>query len=194
MKTSCHGHASHFTGPLTHWSLVVYPHKWQSIRSFGGFYVVTLNMLLKTVEMPITWEAMPSLYYGNFPTYSIASENSLENLIISARSQTNVAPHVDNQRTHCSVVNYLFSCKLLSAVLIRCLHFYSHRTSYTAMMTTPDVRHGTDTCCIYLPSGRLIIRSREVSTLRDCMMIFLHRFEIWQASRQQRCQDACQIS
>ena len=39
------------------------------------------------------------------------------------------------------------------------------------------------------PIRRLIIRSREVSKFK-----LLHRFEIWQASRQQGCRGACQIS
>ena len=37
-------------------------------------------------------------------------------------------------------------------------------------------------------------KSREVSKPRDSGLDFSNRFEIWQAPRQQRCQDAWQIS
>ena len=43
-------------------------------------------------------------------------------------------------------------------------------------------------------SGRFITRSREVSKPRDWGLDFFKRSEIWQAPRQQRCRDACQIS
>ena len=41
---------------------------------------------------------------------------------------------------------------------------------------------------------RLIVRSREVSKPRDWQFQLSHRFEIWQALRQQCCRGACQIS
>ena len=47
---------------------------------------------------------------------------------------------------------------------------------------------------IYSLRGRLIARSREVSKSRDFGLDISNRSEIWQAPRQQRCQDVCQIS
>ena len=44
------------------------------------------------------------------------------------------------------------------------------------------------------PKRRLIVRSREVSKPRDWYFKLSHRFEIWQAHRQQCCRSACQIS
>ena len=41
---------------------------------------------------------------------------------------------------------------------------------------------------------RLLLRSLQVSKAWACMVKFSHRFDIWQASRQQRCRDTCQIS
>ena len=41
---------------------------------------------------------------------------------------------------------------------------------------------------------RLTTRSREVSKPRDWILYWSYRFEIWQASRQRCCRDACQIS
>ena len=41
---------------------------------------------------------------------------------------------------------------------------------------------------------RLTAKSREVSKPRDSGLNFSNRSEIWQASRQQGCRDACQIS
>ena len=41
---------------------------------------------------------------------------------------------------------------------------------------------------------RIIVRSREVLELRDSGLDISNRSEIWQAPRQQRCRDACQIS
>ena len=40
---------------------------------------------------------------------------------------------------------------------------------------------------------RLTARSREVSKPRDSCLDYSNRSEIWQASRQQCCRDACQI-
>ena len=45
-----------------------------------------------------------------------------------------------------------------------------------------------------ITSGRLTARSREVSKPRDSSLDFFNCSEIWQAPRQQRCRDACQIS
>ena len=39
-----------------------------------------------------------------------------------------------------------------------------------------------------------IVISQEVSNPRDWMLVCSYRFEIWQATRQQCCRDACQIS
>ena len=44
------------------------------------------------------------------------------------------------------------------------------------------------------PKRRLFVRSREVSKPRDWYFKLSHRFEIWQAHRQQCCRSACQIS
>ena len=44
------------------------------------------------------------------------------------------------------------------------------------------------------PIRRLIVRSHKVSKPRDWQFKSSHRFEIWQALRQQCCQGACQIS
>ena len=38
-----------------------------------------------------------------------------------------------------------------------------------------------------------LTESRKVSKPRDSSLDFSNRFEIWQAPRQQRCRDACQI-
>ena len=42
--------------------------------------------------------------------------------------------------------------------------------------------------------GPILLRSLEVSKAWACMVKFSHRFDIWQASRQQRCRDTCQVS
>ena len=47
---------------------------------------------------------------------------------------------------------------------------------------------------LYSLRGRLIGRSREFSKPYDSCLDFFNRSEIWQAPRQQRCRDACQIS
>ena len=44
------------------------------------------------------------------------------------------------------------------------------------------------------PKRRLFVRSREVSKPRDWYFKLTHRFEIWQAHRQQCWRSACQIS
>ena len=44
------------------------------------------------------------------------------------------------------------------------------------------------------PKRRIFVRSREVSKPRDWYFKLSHRFEIWQAHRQQCCRSACQIS
>ena len=44
------------------------------------------------------------------------------------------------------------------------------------------------------PKRRLFVRSRKVSKPRDWYFKLWHRFEIWQAHRQQCCRSACQIS
>ena len=44
------------------------------------------------------------------------------------------------------------------------------------------------------PKRRLFVRSREISKPRDWYFKLSHRFEIWQAHRQQCCRSACQIS
>ena len=46
---------------------------------------------------------------------------------------------------------------------------------------------------IHLADGRLTARPHEVSKPRDSGLNFYNRFEIWQAYRQHRCQDARQI-
>ena len=43
-------------------------------------------------------------------------------------------------------------------------------------------------------NGRLTSKSREVSKPRDWGLNFANHSDIWQAPRQQRCRDACQIS
>ena len=43
-------------------------------------------------------------------------------------------------------------------------------------------------------AGVLTTRSRDISKARDSELDFSNRSEIWGASRQQRCRDACQIS
>ena len=47
---------------------------------------------------------------------------------------------------------------------------------------------------IHWADGRLTARSRKVSKPRDSGLDYPNRSEIWQAPRQQRCRDACQIS
>ena len=47
---------------------------------------------------------------------------------------------------------------------------------------------------IHWADGRLTVRSREVSKPRDWGLVFYNRSVIWQARRQQRCRDVCQIS
>ena len=44
------------------------------------------------------------------------------------------------------------------------------------------------------PIRRVIVRSRKVSKPRDWQFKLSHRFEIWQANRQQCCRGACKIS
>ena len=41
---------------------------------------------------------------------------------------------------------------------------------------------------------RITLKSRVISKLRDDSLELSYRYEIWQASRQQCCRDACQIS
>ena len=47
---------------------------------------------------------------------------------------------------------------------------------------------------IHLADGRLTVRTREVSKPRNSGLDFSNCSEIWVAPRQQRCQDACEIS
>ena len=54
--------------------------------------------------------------------------------------------------------------------------------------------HYISRASIHYTGGRLTTRSREVSKPRDSGLDCCSRSGIWQAPRQQRCRDACQIS
>ena len=67
-------------------------------------------------------------------------------------------------------------------------------TLFMVMFTVGRVRSVDSWAPFQYQIWRLIIRSREVSKPRDWQFILLHRFEIWQAPRQQCCRGACRIS
>ena len=60
-----------------------------------------------------------------------------------------------------------------------------HRTDMQQSMTWAPSQY---------PKRRLFVRYREISKPRNWYFKLSHRFEIWQAHRQQCCRSACQIS
>ena len=61
---------------------------------------------------------------------------------------------------------------------------------YNGLMWFTPIFFGASSL-LYSPSGRT---SREASKPRDSVLDCFTRSEIWQATRQQRCRDACHIS
>ena len=59
------------------------------------------------------------------------------------------------------------------------------------ILLTVTSAHPANNMGLYSLSGRKSYR--EISKPRDSGFIFSNRFDNWQAPRQQRCRDACQI-
>ena len=160
-------------------------HVWQSI--FGNVFLSDFFLCLNWIELNFSGDSIDnsSVLTGNglpvhisyFLTVRHASKTKVEFVLI-----------------------WMMGCRLvgtkpLPELTITTINY--RRSNMLSRHLSPDHHQGNDyddSRASHKAVGRLTARSREASRPRDSGLNFPNLFEIWQAPRQQRCRDACQIS